>query len=394
MATSYTNNGGTGERRPELVVSTNFTSSAGDLGGGVAISNEAASVMIDGVNNAGGREFGSANNTAGDRWIQFDWGIGARIIVDEFTLYLQTTTTFGSSFTWEGSNDATNWTIIGATFSLGVAGANVVARAHSVGYRYYRIRTTNFLGGAGGRWYEFDFKLLDVSTPINYPLLLRPGEVNPSDVKLFGPLYDSQGSHSSWYNSGGKGNRGSFITVTTDATLASGAVQNDVDGSYVADATHGFVFNAAQSGKYVRFDFGSGQSVVVDTISFWMGSNAAHGTWKAQGSNDATNWTDIGPSFTWGGLSGLNRQSLGDNLQGFRYWQVINIAGSTNGVVNNAEIEFRMMGLTSVQARTYKLSGYSVIVPVLSHVFKLNAYAVIKPFVVNNTQPVLIIITG
>lgn len=320
MATSYANNGGTGDRRVEILVSTDFVSSAGDLGGGVAISDVAASVLIDSDTAAGGREFGSGNNATA-RFIKFDFGVGASIVIDEFKLYIQTTTAFGT-FTWEGSNNGSSWTTIGASFTLGTAGTNTVARTNSTGYRYYRLNTTSFAGGAGGRWYEFEFKIEDI-TP--------------------------QASRASYYNVGGFGNRTGLVTVTTTGTLATGTIDNAVDGVIAATAGDGFVFTGAQSAIEVKFDFGaSSTSTVIDVVAFWMSSASTHGTWKVQGSANGSSWTDVGSTFTWGGIVGLNRVDLGGNTTGYRYYRLLNTAGSTNGVVNNEEIEFRIQGVGSV----------------------------------------------
>jgi len=90
---------------------------------------------------------------------------------------------------------------------------------------------------------------------------------------------------------------------------------------------------ATVSGKYLRFDFGSGNSTVVDGNKFYQshGSTSGdHGTWKWQGSDDASDWTDITSSFNFaGGVGETVFTTLSANTTAYRYYQLLGISGST-----------------------------------------------------------------
>lgn len=327
MATSYANNGGTGERRPEIIVSTDFLSSNGDIGSPNPYTNDDASIFVDGITagSAGaggtGRELGVASS--GARSLVFDFGVGASIVVDEFTLYLSGTTNFGT-FTFDGSNNGSSWTTIGASFTLQSGGTTlVVARTNSTGYRYYRLATTSMTntGGGSGTWSEIEFKIQDI-TP--------------------------QASRCSWFNTGGKGNRTATIdTSLSSITLGTGVIANVVDGDYTSNATHAAGVSAGQTAAQITFDFGSGNSPIVDMVAIWLSAaaGASSGTWKLQGSANASSWTDLDTASNL--LDTLNHYKLQKrtvvNTTGYRYYRLFQTGGTTS-TPSITEIEFRIQG--------------------------------------------------
>jgi hypothetical protein len=376
MTTSYANNGGTGDRRPEIVVSTNILSAATDGGAGASYDPYKLYVWLDG-NTAGSigttaREFGNANNGL-DRNITFDFGAGASIVIDELKAYISGTTSFGS-WTIDGSNDGSSWTTLASSFTLQPSGGSFTKSfTNSTGYRYYRLHTTSFQNGGGGSggWSEFEFKLEDI-TP--------------------------QGSRCSWYNSGGKGNRSAFITPSTTLSLTSGSIGNVIDGDYTNNSTHAISLTSGQSAKEIKFDFGSGASIVIDTVVLWFDVTSVntHGTWKLQGSNDNSSWTDIGSTFSLNDSNNLTTfaKHTVTNTTGYRYYRLLQTAGTTNVSPNITEIEFRISGLSSL-AKVYKASGYGIISPIDAHVYKASGYAILyAPGVGGNKQPVIIVATG
>lgn len=360
MATSYANNSGTGDRRQEIVTTTTFATAAEDGGTDWTI-------LIDGVTGSNARE---PSNATGDKTLTWDWGPNASIVIDKLKFYNSLTTTYGANWTVEGSNNGSTWTTLKSAFTLsGSTTGTEFTWTNSTGYRYYRIHTTNMAngGGSSGFWREFEFSVEDI-TP--------------------------QGSRPSWYNAGGHGSRTGLITGSTNMSLTSGTIPNALDGDYTANSTHSFQMqNGSNTGLYVRFDFGAGVSVVIDTVHWYQSGTAAHGTWKVQGSNDASSWTDVGSSFTLGGASGVNTYQLGGNTTGYRYYQIIAVSGSANSTPFIEEIEFRIDGITTL-ARTYKLSGYGVIVPANAKPYKLSGYAVLVPLAAVTPGIVVIIASG
>lgn len=100
-----------------------------------------------------------------------------------------------------------------------------------------------------------------------------------------------------------------------------------------------FFLNSPVAGLYLRFDF---QSPVILTEAKWIQQNtASHGTWKWQGSPDASTWTDIGASFTLGGATTQTQTTLAGNTTGYRYYQLLGISGSGDSGPWIHEIEFQ-----------------------------------------------------
>lgn len=129
-STSYSNPGGTGARSGIITLSTGGP--AGGFGfGGTGDIND----LIDGTLND---ETWFGNNET-LKWIRFDFGTAK--VIDEFKWYQDNATSQGT-WSWEGSNDGTSFTTIGASFTLGGAVICTVARTNSTAYRYYRLIET------------------------------------------------------------------------------------------------------------------------------------------------------------------------------------------------------------------------------------------------------------
>jgi len=149
---SYSNTGGQGNRTSVIAVtqgnniiagSQNITQLInGNYGDGNAFWQNA--ITLDGVNN----------------WVRFDFGSGHTATITEAT-YKQSTTTTEGTWQWQGSNDASSWTNIGSTFTLGGATTQVITTlsGNTTAYRFYRLLgmsgTTSFTPWIRG----IDFKL-------------------------------------------------------------------------------------------------------------------------------------------------------------------------------------------------------------------------------------------
>ena len=110
-----------------------------------------------GLNDGDSTYFSSAGLAFGN-WVKFDFGTGK--VVDEAKWYQDTTDTHGT-WQWEGSNDDSSYTSIGATFTLGGATpfqTQTTLNGNATSYRYYRL-----IGVSGNRssnpWLqEIEFK--------------------------------------------------------------------------------------------------------------------------------------------------------------------------------------------------------------------------------------------
>ena len=146
------------------------------------------------------------------------------------------------------------------------------------------------------------------------------------------------------------GDRSSSIT---QSNTFLGNVGSLVDGN----GGTGFAFtdNATQTGKYMRFDWGSGNSANVIEAKLYGESNVTMVVGigcKWQGSNDATTWTDIGSagelltgttSTNYGGGTPTRTETaFASNSASYRYYQVIQ-TGTPTGSNGHywMEIEFK-----------------------------------------------------
>lgn len=156
------------------------------------------------------------------------------------------------------------------------------------------------------------------------------------DCRVVTLLPTGAGNYSQWSvpaysygNPGGSGNRTATITVTQSGVISAGALSAMVDGNTGAGAS---VSNgvAIDGTKYVRFDFGTGASRIIKEVTHILSGAENFGTWKWQGSNDASAWTDIGSSFvlTSATATFVNTQ-LAANSTGYRYYQVVGVSGTT-----------------------------------------------------------------
>ena len=158
--------------------------------------------------------------------------------------------------------------------------------------------------------------------------------------------------------------RSSSITVT-DSIGTSGTASTFVDGTTGSGAYLPPV--ATVSGKYLRFDFGSGNTVLVDGNKFYQShgsTNGDHGDWKWQGSDNASDWTDITSSFNFAGGAGETIfTTLSANTTGYRYYQLLGISGST-GSSYWREMIFKSAALTTTANATGTLISDTQTAPV------------------------------
>jgi len=178
------------------------------------------------------------------------------------------------------------------------------------------------------------------------------GETNSDTNQWQAIEYDgSYGDNGFYLKFGGEGfltyDRESEIAVTSnqDWTNSAGAATSVVLDDLVNgvesndDAGGGWAYSAwAASGSYIRFDFGSAKTYK-NAQWRYINSSGTEGSWKWQGSNNASDWTDIGSSFTLSpdsaGVDGVNRSQefaseLGSNTTAYRYYQILGISGNVN----------------------------------------------------------------
>lgn len=167
----------------------------------------------------------------------------------------------------------------------------------------------------------------------------------------------------SYTNAGGTGNRTSTVTASSSLTPANGTFPNLVDGDFSQNSTHSVNFQNGVSvvGAFVRFDFGVGAQKCIDEAKWYQSTTDSHGTWKWQGSQNASAWTDIGSSFTLGGATTQTQTALNGNTTKYRYYQLLGVSGVTSSLPWLEEAEFKINAdLTlALASGSFALTGFA-----------------------------------
>lgn len=147
----------------------------------------------------------------------------------------------------------------------------------------------------------------------------------------------------SYLNTGGTGNRTSSISVTTTGCCWNNAPSEGVDG--VTTAGSGFGFweygggsSFTVSNDNITFDFSSAKVINEVTLYMYGPASTSQGTWKWQGSNNGSSWSDIGGTFsitTTGASSPITITTLAGNTSGYRYYRMQGVSGQFNGGASN-----------------------------------------------------------
>lgn len=159
------------------------------------------------------------------------------------------------------------------------------------------------------------------------------------------------------------GDRRASIDVSTSyGLIATGVAANLVDGDYAGDATSAITFNSVDvQGHSIEFDFGTPRVLHEAT---WLSSGAdTQGTWVWQGSNDGRTFFSIGDSFALGGETSQVQDTLSANTEGYRYYRLYGISGTT-GTQDNHEVMFKMIDeapAPATQARNLSAASLNVI---------------------------------
>lgn len=146
----------------------------------------------------------------------------------------------------------------------------------------------------------------------------------------------------SYANSGGTGDRTGSITLTVTGSLNGSAVgtPNVLLDGVTSGATNLYFNNNSANSYGFKFDFGTAK--IINEAKFHQENTTSHGTWKWQGSNDGSSWTDIGSSFTFGGAAIQTQTSLSGNTTAYRYYQVIGVSGTASNSPYIYEFEFKI----------------------------------------------------
>lgn len=133
-----------------------------------------------------------------------------------------------------------------------------------------------------------------------------------------------------------RGNRTSLITMSATNLVGYGTLSSMVDG---AKANNYFFDGLDSDGTgWLTFDFGSGNSYVIDEFVWKQQNVTGHGVWRLEGSPNNSTWTQIGSDFTLN--QGLVKPG-GSNNTAYRYYRLRAMSGSRSASPYLYEINFR-----------------------------------------------------
>jgi hypothetical protein len=292
MATSYTNPGGSGLRY-HCIVATQDVGMCAD-----------PSTLLNGVYAQYSNWF--TGGAVSGKYLRFDFG--QSVVIDEATLYQSGSADHGT-FQWQGSNDESNWTNIGSSAVFGGTSPAVqtALNGNTTAYRYYQIYGVSGNTTCVPYVYQIDFKIED--------------------------------GLSGYFHSISIGDRDAAITVSTDLGV-TGSVTPLVDGTTTGTAWAWW--NTACANKFLKFDLGVNNDQIIVEAKFVQNNTSSHGTYKWQGSNDDSSWTDIGSSFVLGGATTQVITELSGNTTSYRYYRMLGISGNNNDSSTLYEFLFKV----------------------------------------------------
>ena len=126
--------------------------------------------MVDGITSTVQTEYFNGGAVGPTTYMRFDFGSGSSQIVTEAKWYQQGSQTHGV-WQWQGSNDATTWTNIGAAFTWGgaIISTQTTLSANTTGYRYYQLLGVSGTTSGAPYIYEIEFKSQNALPPAMFP---------------------------------------------------------------------------------------------------------------------------------------------------------------------------------------------------------------------------------
>lgn len=270
--------------------------------------------IVDGNTGTG---FKFSTSTLRLQWIMLDFGAGTERCIDAFKVYTDnpgTTTTDG--WLWAGSNDLISFVdLVSLTLGGGLNAYTEYTYTNAKGFRYYILWQKPGTGITTVPLYaEFLFK---IDTAAAYTV--------PTNVPSYAWKY-------------GFKDRTGFISITTTSTIGGGTISNAVDGEAVDNTTDSWWFGGGQTGRVVRFDFGT--AVKLTEVTFWQDNTTSQGTFQSAWSDDDASYTDFGSPVTWGGAA-IAVGDLSAMPAAHRYVRFTQVTGTTSSSPFQREVLFK-----------------------------------------------------
>ena len=151
----------------------------------------------------------------------------------------------------------------------------------------------------------------------------------------------------SYTNPGSTGNRGTSVTVTnvnaTGTWGNSGVPQAIVDGDQGTPVLCPNSSGGSVPGMYTKLDFGAGAAKYFTEFKRYNQNTTANSdTWKWQGSNDGTTWSDMTATWNWGGGTNPALDTVTGNYGPWRFVRMLGVSGTDVGNTNMNEVDFKL----------------------------------------------------
>ena len=314
---SYSNTQGSGDRTGNITVTL----------GGVTAGGGSASQLVNG---SPANEFWW--NTGSCATLKFDLGT-AKVIKQ--ARWKQSNSSTHGTFKWQGSNDDTTYTDIGATFTLGGATVQIHATLidNGTAYRYYRLTQTAGSTSNSPFLQEVEFYIEGATKDLpdgSYRYPCGGGSDVGGDIS----------------GVGGSGvDRSSLITVTAGYSVASAGqnAQNWVDGGVGNNTSDSVDFASGQTAITITFDFhASGKKHRVVGLSISQSNGTGQGTYTFEASDDNASWTPLATGIAW--LTDINANGTNftfTNTTAYRFYRLRQTGGSTSSSPWIQEIFFK-----------------------------------------------------
>lgn len=213
---------------------------------------------------------------------------------------------------WTGFNATSNPTVDSSLSPIKIQ--NPVASVCVAGATSYLVQTTAAVISPTWSWTGSDYAA--------------------NAIAVFSPT----ASATSYSNPGGSGDRTTSIIVTSVGGGGGPTSSSHylVNGSTVDT---NFFFTST-TGCSIEFWFPSRK--IIDEVTVVQQTAATHGTWKWQGGNDRTTWTDIGSTFTLGGATTQVLTTLAGNTTGYLFYRLLQVSGTASGSPYIFEYTFKI----------------------------------------------------
>lgn len=165
---------------------------------------------------------------------------------------------------------------------------------------------------------------------------------------------DETSTDPSYDNLGATGDRRAIVTGTpTNISIVNGTLAALVDGS---NGSQIWMNDATGNGTaWMAFDWGSGLSARIDGFRWKQSNSTAQGLWNFEGSNDGSSWTALSTNLSLGGATSTDYTFTNANF--YRYYRLRHMSGSRSSSPYITELEFRIVGLTTLVGRFENYGG-------------------------------------